>query len=431
VPTPGFYDLLAADYVIAYLLIFYTMTLARPSISPSISPIVPVGTGVIDPGLTAELAPDGNLTPLLERFLIAILALAGAQAGAVRVLTDDGKSMSLVAQQGLPANVQSAERLVSRDCGMCGVASGTDVLVWVDDVKTCGKHVDHAYFGIQCQRVLAISLPHGGQVLGVYNLFFDSNASIDPQMETMLRLIGQLLGQALHNARIERERLRVTVMKERQEMVNEVHDTIAQTLAYVRMRLPLLNEAMLAHDDERSRKYLSDVKNGVGEVHDKLREVMTYFRTRMDPLGLLHALQGVADGYFDRVGISLEIRNSASGLNLSDEQEVQVFYIIQEALANIAKHSMARRAIVSIGRNAQQLEFRIEDDGLGMDEPSVSTLVTLAKGLAPTNHFGMEIMQSRAKRLGGSLVVGPNDGGGTRVSLLLPMAPGRQGFASV
>jgi two-component system nitrate/nitrite sensor histidine kinase NarX len=220
-------------------------------------------------------------------------------------------------------------------------------------------------------------------------------------------------------------------MKERQEMVNEVHDTIAQTLAYVRMRLPLLNEAMLAHDDQRSLKYFSDVKQGVGEVHDNLREVMTYFRTRMDPLGLLHALQGVADGYFDRVGISLEIRNSAHGLNLTDEQEVQVFYIIQEALANIAKHSMARRAIVSIARDHDQLEFRIEDDGLGMDEPSVSTLITLAKGLAPSNHFGLEIMQSRAKRLGGSLAVGPNDGGGTRVRLLLPISQTRQGIGGL
>lgn len=399
------------------------MTLPQPPLRPEV--LMDMGAAVGD--LASEFALNSDLAPLLERFLIAILALAGAQAGAVRVLTDDGKAMRLVAQQGLPDDVQVAEQLVPRDCGVCGIAASGDVLGWVDDVRTCAKQSEHAYFGIQCRRVLAISLPHGGQVLGIYNLFFDSDASIDPQMQTMLRLIGQLLGLALHNARIERERLRVTVMKERQEMVNEVHDTIAQTLAYVRMRLPLLNESMLAHDDQRSLKYLSDVKMGVGEVHDKLREVMTYFRTRMDPLGLLHALQGVADGYFDRVGISLEIRNSVHSLNLTDEQEVQVFYIVQEALANIAKHSMARRAIVSIARDQQHLEFRIEDDGLGMDEPSVSTLITLAKGLAPSNHFGLDIMQSRARRLGGSLVVGPNDGGGTRVRLLLPVAQTRPG----
>ena len=81
-------------------------------------------------------------------------------------------------------------------------------------------------------------------------------------------------------------------------MVNEVHDALAQTLAYVKMRLPLLNDAMLAHDDTLSIKYFSDVKKAVGEVHDNLREVMTYFRTRMDPLGLLHALQGIGEQFF-------------------------------------------------------------------------------------------------------------------------------------
>jgi two-component system nitrate/nitrite sensor histidine kinase NarX len=373
-------------------------------------------------GLNVELI-DGSadLEPLLERFLVSILPLAGAQAGAVRVLDDDGQTMRLVAQCGLPEQVQSAERSMQRGCGMCGVASGTDVLGWVDDVRTCAQHNTGNYFGTQCKSVLAISLPHGNQVLGIYNLFFEDTPHIDAPTQSILRLIGQLLGLALHNARIERERLRVTVMKERQEMVNEVHDALAQTLAYVRMRLPLLNDAMLAHDDAHSIKYLSDVKKAVGEVHDNLREVMTYFRTRMDPLGLLHALQGLVQAYQDRTGIALELRNSAQNLHLTDEQEVQVFHIIQEALANIAKHSMAKRALVAIDRTPEQLEFLIEDDGLGLTAPSVSTIVTSAQGMAPPRHFGLEIMQGRAQRLGGRLEVGVKDGGGTRVRLVLPL----------
>ena len=379
--------------------------------------------GLLVAGLASELATGHDLEPLLARFLVSIVALAGAQAGAVRVLSDDGKHMRLVAQQGLPSTVLAAERLVERDCGMCGVAAGTDVLVWVDDVQSCARHSAPGYFGQQCQRVLAISLPHGTQVLGIYNLFFEAQTQLNPQMETLLRLIGQLLGLALYNARIERERLRLTVMKERQEMVNEVHDSLAQTLAYVKMRLPLLRDAMLAHDDPRSLKYLSDVKKGVGEVHDNLREIMTYFRTRMDPLGLLHALQGIVDGFFDRTGITLEIRNSAQILGLSDEQEVQVFYIVQEALADIAKHSLARRAVVAIDKTPTRLEFLIEDDGLGLAEPAVSSIVTAASGLAPSVHLGLDIMRSRAQRLGASLDVTGHDGCGTRVRLVLPLQP--------
>ncbi len=373
--------------------------------------------GAMIPGLTLK---GSELEPLLERFLVSIIALAGAQAGAVRVLTDDRQYMRMVAQQGLPPQVLDTERLVKSDCGMCGIATGTDVLGWVDDVRSCARHGTDPYFGLQCKSVLAISLLHGTQVQGIYNLFFEADVHLTPQTETMLRLIGQLLGLALHNARIERERLRVTVMKERQEMVNEVHDAIAQTLAYVKMRLPLLNDAMLAHDDQSSLKYFTDVKNAVAEVHHNLREVMTYFRTRMDPLGLLHALQGIADSFFERIGITLEIRNSAKNLNLSDEQEVQVFHIVQEALANIAKHSMARHARLTIDKTAHRLEFLIEDDGQGMASPGAQASLT---GASPATHLGLEIMQGRAQRLGGSIEVGRNEGGGTRVRLVLPANP--------
>ena len=100
-----------------------------------------------------------------------------------------------------------------------------------------------------------------------------------------------------------------------------------------------------------------------------------------------------------------------------------MFFIVQEALANIAKHSMARHAAIIINKTPAGLEFVVEDDGLGMAAPGVSTIVTTAKGLSASTHFGLEIMQSRAQRLGASLEVGDNAGGGTHVRLLLPTPP--------
>ena len=370
--------------------------------------------------LSTNLAKPEDLEALLGRFLSSIVSLAGAQGGAVRVLTDDGKFMRLVAHHGLPDDVVQTERLVDRQCGVCGSSANSDVLAWVDDLTVCAQHSHTRYFGVQCKSMLAISLPHGQKILGIYNLFFDTNRPIDDPIQTLLRLVGQLLGLTLHNARIERERLRVTVLKERQEMVNEMHDALAQTLAYARMRLPLLSDAIVAKDETHALKYLSDLRTAVTEVHDNLREIMTYFRTRMDPLGLLHALGTISDSFFTKNAIALEIRNTVPNLNLTDEQEVQVFYIIQEALANIAKHSMARHAVVVISATPQYLEFLIEDDGLGMDEPSVATIVTSARPLVPSTHFGLDIMQSRAHRLGGRLEVGSKDSVGTRVRLQIP-----------
>jgi len=402
------------------------MTVATASILHSISAdsTGPASLLTTGPGKTEDQEV------LLARFLSAIMTLAGAQAGAMRILTDDDKYMRLVAHQGLPDEVVQTERLVDRQCGACGTASTADMLAWVDDLETCARKGHNLYFGSKCKSMMAISLSHNQQILGIYNLFFDDTTRVDAAVQTLLRLVGQLLGQTLHNARIERERLRLTVMKERQDMVNEVHDALAQTLAYARMRLPLLRDAICAHDEPQALKLFSDLKTAVTDVHDNLREVMTYFRTRMDPLGLMHALTALADSFFSRNAIELEISNTVPHLNLSDEQEVQVFYIIQEALANIAKHSMARHALVRISQTPQQLEFVIEDDGLGMDEPNVSTIVTSARTVVPSTHFGLDIMQSRAKRLGGELDVRSMDGVGTRVRLRIPLAQDKGGKTS-
>ena len=125
-----------------------------------------------------------DLEMLLERFLVSIIAMAGAKAGAVRVLTDDGQKMRLVSQLGLPDHVVAAERHVERGCGMCGVASAQDTLIWMDDMGPCAQHSQQSYFGVQCQRVLVISLPHGPEILGIYNLFFEDSVHLASETET-------------------------------------------------------------------------------------------------------------------------------------------------------------------------------------------------------------------------------------------------------
>jgi two-component system nitrate/nitrite sensor histidine kinase NarX len=103
---------------------------------------------------------------------------------------------------------------------------------------------------------------------------------------------------------------------------------------------------------------------------------------------------------------------------LSVEQEIQVFLIIQEALANIAKHSLARQALLAIRQHPQQLEVIVEDDGSGL---AAMALVSLECATGSQTHLGLGIMQERAQRLGGSVAVGEREGGGTRVRLTLPI----------
>lgn len=361
--------------------------------------------------ITAGLSTGEELESMLGQFLGPILRLAGAQAGLVRTLSDDGEHLRLVGEIGLPADVRLTELSVDRHCGTCGIAADSDTLTWAADLHSCAKHNKGGdYFSQHCKRMLAVPLRHREQLLGVYNLFFDTNAELGPDILPVLRSIGELLGLALHNARLERQNLCSTVMNERKFLASEVHDSIAQTLVFVNMRLPLLHDAMLAHDDQRALRYFSDVKQAVGSVHANLREIMTNFRAGMDPQGLLHALKGIADEFTHRTGIALECVCDVADLGLSVEQEVQVFHIVQEALANISRHAQARQARLTVRRGERQLEILIEDDGRG-----------LADG-APAGdaHFGLGIMKERAQRLGGTIAIGPRASGGTRVCLTVP-----------
>ena len=364
------------------------------------------------PSLVSVFADETDLKQLFEQFLSSTVALTGAQAGAVRVLTEDGRNMRMLAQSGLPVEVVEHERLVRHDCGSCGHIAASEGLALFDPQPICKYHSDDGYFGHACQRILAVSLSHSGEKIGVYNLFFDHRPEISEPIESMCRMVGKLLGLVLHNARMERKRLRVTVMKERQDMVGELHDAIAQTLAYAKMRMPLLNDAIVTQDETWALKIFADVKKAVGDAHDSLRDVMTCFKAKMDPLGLLHALEGIAEAYAERSGIQLTIHNAVPALNLGENQEIQVFYIVQEALTNIAKHSRARHASLSICRMDGALAFVIEDDGQGLaDQPGND---------ASTQHLGMGIMASRAQRLGASLRFEPGTDSGTRVVLLVP-----------
>lgn len=403
------------------------MNLPESPLAPAVpSERPPVGDLFVE--ITAGLADGDDLEALLQRFLVPVVRLAGAQAGAVRALSEDDAQMRLVGSVGLPSDVLLAERSVDRDCGACGQAAEQGAPVWSSDLKPCTQRSHgEAYFGNQCKRMLAVPLRHRDRVLGVYNLFFEHDAEPGPDIAIVLRSVGELLGLALHNARLEREHLRAVVLHERQMLANEVHDAVAQTLSYMRMRLPLLHDSLLQHDDERSLKYHADLRQAVGDAHAALREILTHFRTRMDPKGLLHALRAIQSSYEDRTGISLLLDNRAADLHLTVEQEIQVFHVVREALSNVAKHSGARRASVFIEQGAEGLDIVVEDDGSGLR----STPVRTGGDLPPAeSHFGLEIMQERAQRLGGRLTLQPRPGGGTRLRLHVPASAARLDLAA-
>jgi len=364
--------------------------------------------------VTATLASEYDLEALLDRFLGMMVRLSGASAGIVRVLTSDGRHLKLAASQGLPPELVETERLVDINCGACGAALHNDEIRQTFDLKPCAARTGQSFFGA-CRSMVVVPLEHNGRLLGVYNLYMTEERAIPEEVSLLFRSISEHLAMALENTRLMRENLRMTLMNERQLMANEVHDSLAQTMAYMKMRIELLREALLGYESGKALKYSTDIQQALDEAYASLRELLTQFRNRMDPLGLEHALKELAAGYFDRTGVLLDFENRIPDLNLSVDQEVQVFHILQEALSNVARHAGAKNAWLTLEVVDDQYAFTVEDDGRGV----------FVMGAAPDlrHHFGISIMSERAQRLGGNIEIGNRPQGGARLRLLVPTRP--------
>jgi two-component system nitrate/nitrite sensor histidine kinase NarX len=360
--------------------------------------------------VAASLASGADVEALLARYLGTMMRIAGAQAGTVRVLAADGAHLRLVGSVGLPPELVERERLVSLECGTCGDAVRMHAALCSHALERCGEATRHPFF-LDFAELFAVPIRLHGTTLGVFNLFMRRAGELPEEVRSLFGAIGEHLGMALENARLTRENTRATVLGERQMLANQVHDSLAQTLAYAKMRTIALREAEEQGDPERAARYLADLEDALEVAYRDLRGLIAQFREPMDPRGLAAALRDAIEAFRRRTGLDVELAWRMADLALAPEEEVQVFYVVQEALANVQRHAGARRVRVEVDRDDRRCVVTIEDDGSGFesDQPAAG------------GHFGLAIMRERAARIGGALAVDSRPGGGTRVRLTLPV----------
>lgn len=235
------------------------------------------------------------------------------------------------------------------------------------------------------------------------------------QQELIARLTADLADARLASARLED-----ALASERRALSADLHDSVAQTLAFVKMRMPLLHAAIAEHDAQAALRYCDDVRSAVTSAHTNLRKVLSEFRVPVDPQGLGSALRSAILVFTERAQVALDFDDQALGVRLSALQETQVFHIVQESLSNIAKHAAARQAWLRIEAAGSRVDVVVEDDGSGPSGRAEA---------ANTGHFGVDIMRQRAACLGGSIDIGPRSGGGTRVHLSFPLIDAAAGAA--
>jgi two-component system nitrate/nitrite sensor histidine kinase NarX len=177
----------------------------------------------------------------------------------------------------------------------------------------------------------------------------------------------------------------------------------------------MLGEMLFKKDLHGAQNEVRRLHIALEDAHTSLRELLANFRSRMDERGLVPAIEDMVMRFEEETGIAAYFQNECGEVVLTPSQEIQVFRIIQEALANIRKHSDAHTARIMLCSQGDSLyRLLIEDDGLGM---------TPAPATHRGEHVGLVIMRERAERLGGSLSIESEPGDGTRVSLTFSVSP--------
>jgi signal transduction histidine kinase len=209
---------------------------------------------------------------------------------------------------------------------------------------------------------------------------------------------------------LARERAARAVMEERERLARELHDQIAQTLFSIGIQLEALRQASAGTDADRPEieEAWREIRVALREVDDNVRQVIFHLRRPLDDGPDLHSrLRALLTQAFWSQDIRWEVRMDPS-VRLTPAEEVQLFGIAQEAIANVKKHSGATRVRVALESNpAGGWAFRVEDDGRGF-QPG-----------AGVGHYGIQIMASRANEIGACLEMEPA-APGTTVRVVKP-----------
>ncbi len=357
--------------------------------------------------MVASLNQSLPMEDILHVFLEKLQGHLGISGGAIRLCEDDG-SLRLVACVGL--NETFKLNMAFGDC-LCGTLTRENLTdrwnmeVISEDVKMkeC-RECDY-------KGVVEIPLNYKGRFLGIINLFLEEPREFSPQEKRLIESLNNHLGAAIECCNLNVKTGRLAIMEERNMLASELHDSIAQSLAYLKIQGKLLEESLKSEDYKQAVEDLHRMRRGIEESNQNVRELLVHFRTKMEIDGLEATIRKYLARFRKETGIRTEFHAEEDIPVLSPDAEVHIFHIVQEALSNTRKYACATNVKVAIGGNGN-FGVVIEDNGKGFDIEEV-------KNRRGSSHVGIDIMKERASRLGGSLFIDSKPGAGTRVILSL------------
>ncbi len=354
---------------------------------------------------------EGNLHRLLETVLSEMMKRVEAHSGGV-FLADDEGTLQMTVSEGLPLGYVPAKYRIGE--GLVGRVAQRREPVVIGELSDAEK-VDVGPLIRGASSVLALPLIADDRLLGVTVLAHPEPRMFEHESLPYLGLLASQVSLALRNATAYLQSEELAITEERTRIAREIHDGVAQLLAFTALKLDLI-ERLMEKDVARARSELEQARATVRETIKEIRRSIFALRpVDLERYGFVETVKRyVADfGQQNEVRVRLDVGEMGE---LSPKSEGVLFRIFQEAMHNVAKHSSANLVEVRLGTDEEGRVFvEVRDDGKGFDPQQVGDRVTSAGGL------GLKQMRERVEERGGRLLIEAGEGEGTLVRAAVPI----------
>ena len=362
--------------------------------------------------VTKLVTKAATLDELAAGFIKSVARIARADGVALRWSDETNRRYLMLASRGLPQSMLDAEHCLTAGdchCGSPKASRGARVIPIRTMQPARMQHCAQAGF----ETVVSVPVRLHDRLMGELDLFFHAQIEVSDAERSLLDALTVQLAGAMENLRLNALGLEAAVSQERSFLARELHDSIAQSLAFLKIQVQLMRDAIAEGDAEQVDHVLGEIDLGVRESYGDVRELLMHFRTRANAEDIEPALMTTLRKFEHQTGLKTTLGMDGQGLPLSPDIQVQVLHIVQEALSNVRKHAGAGQVWLNV---QQQPQWRLEvrDDGVGF---------AVRDGQRDETHVGMRIMAERAERLGAQLDVLSTPGRGTSVVLTLPSVP--------
>jgi signal transduction histidine kinase len=354
-----------------------------------------------------------TLETTLQRVVDQARMLVEARYGALSVVGDQNRIESFLTS-GITAEERARIGPLPVGHGLLGVVLHHGHPLRLPDLRRDPRSVGFPPHHPEMRSLVAVPILCKSPFRG--NLYLtekQGGGEFSADDEASLTRFATTAAIAIDNAFIHRQLKGLAISEERLRIAHEMHDGLAQVLAYVNTKAQAVREFLRTGRAEEASRQLEQLAAAAREVYADLRESIMGLRTGVgEGRTMSQALAEYAAAWESQTGIGCRLSVDES-LHLAPGVELQLLRIVHEALANVRKHAQAQRTDVEIKKSGETVVVTVADDGIGFNPSEI--------GRPGFPRFGLTTMRERAESVGGVVRWDSAPRAGTRVTVEIPL----------